>query len=43
MLLGVAIMMLVGLELMYVGALWASFILIIIGFVMAIIGFFSKG
>lgn len=42
MLLGIAIMILAGLELIYVGAMWASFILILVGFIMAAIGFFSK-
>ena len=42
MLLGIAIMILAGLELIYVGAMWASFLLIIVGFIMATVGFFSK-
>ncbi|MBR5806859.1 MAG: hypothetical protein IKY30_08870 [Oscillospiraceae bacterium] len=42
MLLGIAIMILAGLEVIYVGAMWASFLLIVVGFVMAVIGFFSK-
>jgi hypothetical protein len=42
MLLGIAIMILAGLELIYVGAMWASFLLITIGFIMAAAGFFSK-
>ena len=41
MLLGIAVLILAGLELIYVGALWASFFLIIIGFIMAAVGFFS--
>ena len=39
MLLGIAIMILAGLELIYIGIVWASFLLI---FIMAVIGFFSK-
>lgn len=42
MLLGIAIMILAGLEVIYVGAIWASFLLIIVGFLMAAGGFFSK-
>lgn len=42
MLLGIALIILTALELMYVGVFWISFILIIIGFTMATVGFFSK-
>jgi len=42
MLLGIAIMILAGFELIYVGAMWASFLLIIVGFIMAADGFFGK-
>lgn len=42
MLLGIAIMVLAGLEVIYAGAMWTSFLLIIVGFGMAAIGFFSK-
>ena len=42
MLLGIAIMILAGLNMIYVGALWASFILITVGFIMAVIVFFGK-
>lgn len=42
MLLGIAIMILARLELIYIGAMWASFLLIIVGFIMAAIGFFNK-
>ena len=42
MLLGIAIMILAGLKVIYVGTLWVSFLLIIVGFVMATIGFFGK-
>ena len=42
MLLGIAIMILAGLELIYIGIVWASFLLIPVGFIMAVIGFFSK-
>ena len=40
MLLGIAIMILAGLELIYIGIMWASFLLIPVGFIMAVIGFF---
>ncbi len=42
MLLGIAIMILAGLKLIYVGAMWASFILIAVGFIMALVDFFSN-
>lgn len=42
MLLGIAIMILAGLEVIYAGIMWASFLLIAIGFMMAVAGFFSK-
>lgn len=42
MLLGIAIMILAGLEVIYAGIMWASFLLIAIGFMMAVMGFFSK-
>ena len=42
MLLGIAIMILAELELIYVGIIWASFLLIPIGFIMTVMGFFSK-
>ena len=42
MLLGIAIKILAGLELIYIGIMWASFLLISVGFSMAVIGFFSK-
>ena len=42
MLLGIAIMILAGLKVIYVGTLWVSLLLIIVGFVMATIGFFGK-
>ena len=42
MLLGIAIMILAGLELIYICIVWASFLLIPVGFIMAVIGFFSK-
>ena len=43
MLLGIAIMILAGLELIYIGIVWASFLLIPVGFIIAgviTIGFF---
>ena len=42
MLLGIAIMILAGLELIYIGIMWASFIFITVGFIMAVICFFIK-
>lgn len=42
MLLGIAIMILAGLEVIYVGSMWAAFLLIITGFIMAVVGFFNK-
>lgn len=42
MLLGIAIMILAGLKLIYMGIIWASFLLIPMGFIMAVSGFFSK-
>ena len=42
MLLGIAIMILAGLKVIYLGAMWASFLLIIAGFIMAAWGFFGK-
>lgn len=42
MLLGIAIMILAGLDLVYVGAMWAAFLLIAVGFIMAVTGFFSN-
>ena len=38
----ITIMILAGLKVIYVGTLWVSFLLIIVGFVMATIGFFGK-
>ena len=40
-LLGIVIMILVSFG-AYVGIMWASYILIFVGFMMAIVGFFSK-
>lgn len=42
MLLGIAIMILAGLKLVYIGMMWASFLLIPTGFIMAAIGFFRR-
>ena len=42
MFLGIVIMILVGLELIYIVIMWASFLLLPVGFIMAVIGFFSK-
>ena len=43
MLLGIAIMILAGLELIYIGIMWASFLLIPVGFIMAGGGGVFKG
>jgi len=42
MLLGIAIMILTGLKVVYVGFIWASFLLIPVGFFMAAAGFFDE-
>lgn len=42
MLLGIAIMILAGFKMIYAGALWASLLFIVVGFVMATIGFFGQ-
>lgn len=42
MLLGIAIMILAGFKLIYVGAMWVAFLLLIMGFVMACVGFFGN-
>ena len=42
MLLSIALFVLAGLEIMPVYAFWPAIILLVIGFVMAVIGFFSK-
>lgn len=42
MLLALVIIALTGLKILYVGFMWAAFVLVFIGFLMAIIGFFSK-
>jgi len=42
MLLGIAIMILAGLKVIYVGIIWASFLLVPAGFIMAAAGFFDK-
>ncbi len=42
MLLGIAIMILAALNIVYVGVMWLSIIIIAVGFVMAAAGFFGK-
>lgn len=42
MLLGIAIMVFANYGFTYGGILWASFILIPVGFIMSTVGFFSK-
>jgi hypothetical protein len=42
MLLGIALFILAGLEIMPVYAFWPAIVLLVIGFVMAVMGFFSK-
>lgn len=42
MLLGIAIMILAGFGVIYAGIMWAAFLFIFIGFMMAVMGFFSK-
>lgn len=42
MLLGIGVIILAGLKLIYSGAILAAVLLIIVGFIMAAIGFFGK-
>lgn len=42
MLLSIALLILVGLNIMPIYAFWPAVILVLIGFIMAVIGFFSK-
>jgi hypothetical protein len=42
MLLGIALIVLAGLNIMSVYFFWPAIFLVVIGFVMAVIGFFSK-
>ena len=43
MLLGIALLILAGLEIMPIYVFWPAVILVLAGFMMAIIGYFSKG
>ena len=43
MLLGIALLILAGLEIMPIYVFWLAVILVLAGFMMAIIGYFSKG
>lgn len=42
MLLGIALLILMGLNIMPIYAFWPAAILVLVGFIMAVIGFFSK-
>lgn len=42
MLLGIALLILMGLNIMPIYAFWLAAILVLVGFIMAVIGFFSK-
>ena len=43
MLLGIALLILAGLEIMLIYVFWPAVILVLAGFVMVVIGYFSKG
>lgn len=43
MLLGITLLILAGLEIMPIYVFWLAVILVLAGFMMAIIGYFSKG
>lgn len=43
MLLGIALLILAGLEIMPIYVFWPAVILVLAGFMMAVIGYFSKG
>lgn len=43
MLLGIALLILAGLEIMPIYVFWPAVILVLAGFVMVVIGYFSKG
>lgn len=43
MLLGIALLILAGLEIMQIYVFWPAVILVLAGFMMAVIGYFSKG
>lgn len=43
MLLGITLLILAGLEIMLIYVFWLAVILVFAGFIMAVIGYFSKG
>lgn len=43
MLFGIALLILAGLEIMPIYVFWPAVILVLSGFIMAVIGYFSKG
>ena len=43
MLFGIALLILAGLEIMLIYVFWPAVILVLSGFIMAVIGYFSKG
>lgn len=43
MLLGITLLILAGLEIMPIYVFWLAVILVLAGFIMAVIGYFSKG
>ena len=43
MLLGIALLILAGLEIMPIYVFWPAVILVFAGFILAVIGYFSKG
>lgn len=43
MLFGIALLILAGLEIMPICVFWPAVILVLAGFIMAVIGYFSKG
>lgn len=43
MLLGIALLILAGLEIMPIYVFWPAVMLVLAGFMMAVIGYFSKG
>ena len=43
MLFGIALLILAGLEIMLIYVFWPAVILVLAGFMMAVIGYFSKG
>lgn len=43
MLLGIALLIVAGLEIMPMYVFWPAVILVLVGFILAVIGYFSKG